>query len=52
MEAIFFVVALYALFLVAVAKSPGEVVQFVLAGVWLLMGLWALCSIAWALLSR
>ena len=52
MEAIFFVVALYALFLVAVAKSPGEVVQFFLAGVWMLMGLWALGSIAWAVLSR
>lgn len=52
MTALLFVVALYALFLVAVAKSPGEVVQFVLAGVWMLMGLWALGSIAWAVLSR
>ena len=52
MTALLFVVALYALFLVAVAKAPGEVSQFFLAGAWVLMGLWALCSIAWALLSR
>jgi hypothetical protein len=48
----FIVVVLFGLFLFALAKSPGEVVQLLLAAVWLVMGVWALGSIAWAVLSR
>ena len=48
----FIVVVLFGLFLFALAKSPGEVVQLLLAVVWLVMGVWALGSIAWAVLSR
>lgn len=48
----FIVVVLFGLFLFALAKSPGEVIQLLLAVVWLVMGVWALGSIAWAVLSR
>ena len=52
MTALFVVVVLYAAFIYVIAKSPGEAIQIGLAGVWFLMGLWALGSIAWAVLSR
>jgi hypothetical protein len=48
----FIVVVLFGLFLYGLAKSPGEVVQLLLAAVWILMGVGALGSIAWAILSR
>lgn len=52
MTAFFVIVLLYAAFIFALAKAPGEAVQLGLAGVWILMGVWALGSIAWAVLSR
>ena len=48
----FIVVILFGLFLFALAKSPGEVVQLLLATVWILMGVGTLGSIAWTILSR
>ena len=52
MEAALIVVALYVGFLYAVAKSPGEVTRFALAGVWVLMGLVALGSILYEIIRR
>lgn len=43
---------LWGLVIFALVKAPGEAIQAALAWVWMLMGLWALGSIAWAVLSR
>ena len=52
MTALFVVVVLYAALLYFVARNSGEVLQLCLAGAWFVMGVWALGSIAWAVLSR
>ncbi len=48
----FIILVLFGLFLFALVKAPGEIVQLLLGATWLLMGVWALGSIAWAVLSR
>ena len=52
MTALFVVVVLYAAFIYFISRGSGDAIQLGLAGVWFVMGLWALGSIAWAVLSR